>query len=78
MVSYITRPVTKAIPHFGKLNLENLIAYTPNLVFWGGASTFGLFVFAEGVPVFQDTFFKKIPFFGEHWISNPDPQDLPQ
>jgi len=37
----------------------------------------GIFVFTEGVPIFQTTFYQKIPYFGQHWISNPDPQDLP-
>ncbi|KAH3682627.1 hypothetical protein WICPIJ_006417 [Wickerhamomyces pijperi] len=74
----MVQPLTKAIPHFGKITLQNLAYYAPNLALWGGASTFGLFIFTEGVPVFQDTFFKPIPVLGQHWIKNPDPQDLPQ
>lgn len=78
MVSYISKPATKALPHLGKINLSNLWSYAPNLALWGGASTFGIFAFTEGVPIFQTTFYQKIPIFGSHWIHNPDPQDLPQ
>jgi ubiquinol-cytochrome c reductase subunit 10 len=78
MVSYISKPAVKALPHLGKINFSNLLSYAPNLAFWGAASTFGIFAFTEGVPIFQTTFYQKIPYFGSHWISNPDPQDLPQ
>ncbi|CCH46203.1 Cytochrome b-c1 complex subunit [Wickerhamomyces ciferrii] len=78
MVRYAAKPIYKTLPHLGKLNLQNLLQYTPNLTFWGASSMLGIFVFTEGVPIFQTTFYQKIPYFGQHWISNPDPQDLPQ
>ncbi|SCU92149.1 LAFA_0F08350g1_1 [Lachancea sp. 'fantastica'] len=78
MVSYVSKLAAKTAPHFGKLNLSNIIAYTPNLLFWSGASWAGLFVFTEGWPLFQDTFFKKVPVFGTHWVKTVDPEDSPQ
>ena len=68
----------KTAPYFGSLNLGNLIAYAPNLALWGGASAAGVFVFTEGWPKFQDTFYKKIPFFGSHWVVEIPPEDSPQ
>lgn len=44
---------------------------------WGGASAFGLFVFVEGWPTFQDAIFKKIPIVGSHWNDNTPPEDKP-
>lgn len=42
---------------------------------WGGASAFGLFVFIEGWPLFQETLFSKIPYFGRHWIDDTPDED---
>ena len=45
---------------------------------WGGASAAIIATFTEGWPKFQNTFYKKIPYFGSHWIVEKDPEDLPQ
>ncbi|CAL9727646.1 cytochrome b-c1 complex subunit 10, mitochondrial [Monosporozyma unispora] len=65
--SYNTRLNTRISPHLGKLSFKNLLNYSPNLMLWGGASAIGLFVFVEGWPLFQQTFFSKIPVVGKHW-----------
>jgi len=52
-------------------------AYIPDLIFWGGAAAGGIAAFTEGWPLFQQTFYDKIPYFGQHWINNPDPEDVP-
>ncbi|ONH67505.1 hypothetical protein BON22_2731 [Cyberlindnera fabianii] len=77
MVQYIAKPLLKTVPHLGKLNLQTLIAYTPNLAFWTVASTFGLFTYTEGIPAFQDAIYKKLPLIGNHWINEVDPEDQP-
>lgn len=77
MVSYITRPVYKKLPNLIGLNPANVRAYVPDLVLWGVAAAAGVAVFTEGVPLFQDTFYSKIPVYGKHWIHNPDPEDVP-
>ncbi|CCD27386.1 ubiquinol--cytochrome-c reductase subunit 10 NDAI_0K01950 [Naumovozyma dairenensis CBS 421] len=68
MVTYTSKINTKANPFLGRLSLRSLVAYTPNLWLWGGASLFGMFVFVEGWPTFQTEIFSKIPIFGSHWI----------
>ncbi|SCU94822.1 LADA_0G11562g1_1 [Lachancea dasiensis] len=78
MVAYVSKLAAKTAPHFGRLNLSNLLSYTPNLAIWGGASFAGIFVFTEGWPLFQDTFFKKLPVFGSHWVKEVAPEDSPQ
>lgn len=77
MVNYIAKPILKAIPHFGKINSQNFSKYAPNLAIWGTTSVFIIFTFTEGIPIMQTTFFQKFPILGQHWIHNPDPQDLP-
>ncbi|KAG7661023.1 QCR10 [[Candida] subhashii] len=77
MVAYIRAPVYKTVTNFGKLNLNVIKDYVPNLIFWGGAAGAGVAVFTEGIPLFQTTFYQKIPYFGEHWVYNPDPEDIP-
>lgn len=52
-------------------------SYIPDLIFWGAAAGAGVATFTEGWPLFQQTFYEKIPFFGQHWIHNPDPEDVP-
>lgn len=42
---------------------------------WGGASLVGLFVFVEGWPLFQQTFFRRIPVVGEHWAQKSPEED---
>ncbi|SCV01349.1 LAME_0G15654g1_1 [Lachancea meyersii CBS 8951] len=78
MVAYVSKLAAKTTPFFGRLNLSNLIAYTPNLMLWSGASWAGLFVFTEGWPLFQNTFYKKIPLAGSHWVKEVAPEDSPQ
>ncbi|CCC67047.1 hypothetical protein NCAS_0A04890 [Naumovozyma castellii] len=77
MTSYTSRLGIKPNPRLGRLSLRNLLAYSPNLMLWGGASAFGLFVFVEGWPTFQDAIFKKIPIVGSHWNDNTPPEDKP-
>ncbi|SCW04465.1 LAFE_0H14136g1_1 [Lachancea fermentati] len=78
MVAYVSRLAAKTTPYFGKLNIKTLLTYTPDLAIWGGASLAGVFVFTEGWPKFQDTFYKKIPFFGSHWDVEIPPEDRAQ
>lgn len=59
------------------LNAPVVRTYIPNFIFWGGAAAGGIATFTEGVPLFQNTFYKKIPIAGEHWVYNPDPEDVP-
>lgn len=77
MVSYVSKLASKTTPYFGKLNLKNLIDYTPNLAIWGGSSFAAIFVFTEGWPKFQNTLYKKIPYFGSHWVVEIPPEDAP-
>ncbi|KAI5955410.1 QCR10 [Candida margitis] len=77
MVSYVRGPAYKALSHFGKLNPPLVRSYIPDLIFWGGAAGAGVATFTEGWPLFQQTFYEKIPFFGQHWVHNPDPEDVP-
>lgn len=75
---YVSKLSAKTAAHFGRITFENLKSYAPNLALWGGASTFGLFVFTDGWPTFQDAFYKKIPYFGDHWVKVVAPEDSPQ
>lgn len=75
MVSYVSKVSTKVAPHFGRVTFSNLITYTPNLALWGAAWMSGVFVFTEGWPKFQDTIYKKIPYFGSHWIKEIPAED---
>ncbi|KAH3661957.1 hypothetical protein OGAPHI_006136 [Ogataea philodendri] len=54
------------------------VSYTPILAIWGVATTAGIFTFTSNWPLFQDTFYKKLPIMGKLWIKEVDPQDLPQ
>lgn len=78
MAHYVKSPSYKTIPHFAGVTPYSLRAYTPVLAFWGAAAVWGIFTFTELVPVFQQTFYQKIPYFGQHWIKELDPQDSPQ
>ncbi|CCF58002.1 hypothetical protein KAFR_0D03540 [Kazachstania africana CBS 2517] len=76
MMQYNTHFGSKVSPHLGRLNFKNLFFnYSPNLMLWGGASLVGVFVFVEGWPLFQQNFFQKIPYFGEHWKKEIPPED---
>lgn len=72
---YNTRINTKISPHLGRLTFKNFLNYFPNLMLWGGASLVGLFVFVEGWPLFQQTFFRRIPVVGEHWAQKSPEED---
>ncbi|GMG35847.1 unnamed protein product [Ambrosiozyma monospora] len=63
--------------HFGSFTPKAVLAYTPVLSAWGAAAFAGIFVFTENWPLFQDTFFKKVPVLGDHWVKEIDPQDVP-
>ncbi|CCE62562.1 hypothetical protein TPHA_0C04120 [Tetrapisispora phaffii CBS 4417] len=75
MINYISKAAFKKSPHFGRLSFGNLINYSPNLLLWGGAWAASIAVFTEGWPLFQDAFYKKIPYFGQHWIVEIPPED---
>ncbi|EGV63372.1 ubiquinol-cytochrome c reductase core subunit 10 qcr10 [Yamadazyma tenuis] len=77
MVSYIRGPAYKSIASFAGVSIPTAKKYLPNLVLWGGAAGAAVATFTEGVPLFQNTFYKKIPYFGQHWEYNPDPEDIP-
>ncbi|CCE89008.1 Piso0_001805 [Millerozyma farinosa CBS 7064] len=77
MVSYIRAPVYKSVKSIAGINLPVLKAYIPNFVLWGGAVGAGIATFTDGVPLFKDTFYSKIPVVGTHWTHNPDPEDVP-
>ncbi|KAG7867261.1 hypothetical protein KL918_002700 [Ogataea parapolymorpha] len=68
----------KKVPHFGGLTPFLLLGYAPSLALWGGATVAAIFTFTEHWPLFQDTFYKKLPIMGKLWIKDVDPQDLPQ
>ncbi|ODV95966.1 hypothetical protein PACTADRAFT_40676, partial [Pachysolen tannophilus NRRL Y-2460] len=67
----------KTLPHFGRFNSAGFLAYTPVLTFWGLATVFGIFTFTDNIPAFKRAIYQKIPYVGEHWIHNPDPEDVP-
>ncbi|CAH6719077.1 cytochrome b-c1 complex subunit 10, mitochondrial [[Candida] jaroonii] len=77
MVSYSKGPSYKPIPTIIGLNAPVVRKYTFTLALWGGAAAFAIATFTEGVPLLQNTFYKKIPYFGERWVYNPDPEDVP-
>ncbi|ODV81379.1 uncharacterized protein CANTADRAFT_44120, partial [Suhomyces tanzawaensis NRRL Y-17324] len=76
-LQYIRGPAYKSAQALSGINVAAIKAYLPNLAFWGAAAGAGVATFTEGVPLFQTTFYEKIPYFGNHWIYNPDPEDIP-
>lgn len=74
---YIKGPIYKSVKTIAGVNLPLIKTYVPDLMLWGGAVGAGVAVFTEGVPLFRSTFYEKIPFFGNHWVYNPDPEDVP-
>ncbi|KAG7904187.1 hypothetical protein KL935_000326 [Ogataea polymorpha] len=68
----------KKVPHVGGVTPFLLLGYAPSLALWGGATVAAIFTFTEHWPLFQDTFYKKLPIMGKLWIKEVDPQDLPQ
>ncbi|KAM3120827.1 putative acyl carrier protein [Candidozyma auris] len=73
--TYIRGPVYRVskIP----FNFTAAKSYGKDLIFWGGAAGAAVATFTDNWPLFQQTFYSKIPYFGEHWIHNPDPEDVP-
>lgn len=59
------------------LNAPVVRNYVPNYMVWGTAAVAGVATFTENVPLFKQTFYTKIPYFGSHWEYNPDPEDVP-
>ncbi|CDK24782.1 unnamed protein product [Kuraishia capsulata CBS 1993] len=78
MSGYIKNVVSKTAPHVGQINPTTVKKWTPILGLWGGAALFGVFTFTEHWPLFQQTFFQKIPYFGDYWVHTLDPEDSPQ
>ncbi|CAI2019265.1 hypothetical protein SEUBUCD646_0H00600 [Saccharomyces eubayanus] len=76
-MAYTSKVSSKTGLHFGRISLRNLTAYAPNLMLWGGASMFALFVFTEGWPKFQDAIYKKIPLLGPTLEDHTPPEDKP-
>lgn len=76
-MQYVKGPAYKTVKSVAGLNIPLLKSYVPNLALWGGAVAGGIATFTEGIPLFQNTFYSKIPVFGEHWVYNPDPEDIP-
>lgn len=78
MVAYISSITKKTVPRLSaNVTLPVFRSYLPNYILWGGAWVFGVASFTEAWPLFQDTFYKKIPYFGKHWDPVLDPEDLP-
>ncbi|CAB4256402.1 similar to Saccharomyces cerevisiae YHR001W-A QCR10 Subunit of the ubiqunol-cytochrome c oxidoreductase complex which includes Cobp [Maudiozyma barnettii] len=77
MVAYTSGLRFKVLPHLGRINMKNLMSYTPNLMLWGGASLVGALVFVEGWPLFQRTLFSKIPILGANWQKEIPAEDRP-
>ncbi|GEQ66343.1 hypothetical protein JCM33374_g6 [Metschnikowia sp. JCM 33374] len=75
MVAYIRGPAYKVAK--SKINLSAAKAYGLNLAFWGAGAGAAVATFTDGVPLFKNTFYTKIPYFGSHWEYNPDPEDVP-
>ncbi|SGZ56261.1 CIC11C00000005041 [Sungouiella intermedia] len=75
MVSYIKAPVYKVAK--SGINLAAVKAYAGDLIFWGGAAAAAAATFTDNWPLFQQTFYSKIPYFGQHWIHEQDPEDVP-
>lgn len=74
-LQYVSGPTIKHAATFAGFHVKNIIAYTPVLAFWGAAAGFGVATFTENWPLFQKTFYSKIPVIGNHWIHEVDPED---
>ncbi|KAG7896383.1 hypothetical protein KL908_000897 [Ogataea polymorpha] len=77
-LQYVKSLKLKKVPHVGGVTPFLLLGYAPSLALWGGATVAAIFTFTEHWPLFQDTFYKKLPIMGKLWIKEVDPQDLPQ
>lgn len=70
---YIKGPAYKV----SQFALSSYKSYASDLVIWGVAGAAAVATFTDGVPLFKETFYSKIPYFGDHWVHNPDPEDVP-
>lgn len=77
MIKYIRGPAYKTVPHFGGMTIATLRTQLPNLAVWGAAAGAGVAVFTSGIPLFDAALYSKIPFVGDYWVRNPDPEDVP-
>ncbi|CAH2448103.1 Ubiquinol cytochrome-c reductase complex subunit 10 [Komagataella phaffii CBS 7435] len=77
MVNYVKGPKYTTVKKIAGLTPTQIKTTFPILAFWGGAGLFAVFTFTENWPLFQKTFFEKIPIFGQHWIKDIDPEDVP-
>ncbi|OBA24471.1 hypothetical protein METBIDRAFT_133809 [Metschnikowia bicuspidata var. bicuspidata NRRL YB-4993] len=75
MVAYIRGPAYKVAK--SGFNLSVVKAYSTSLMAWGVGGAAAVATFTDGVPLFKNTFYTKIPYFGSHWEYNPDPEDVP-
>ncbi|ODQ79065.1 hypothetical protein BABINDRAFT_147617 [Babjeviella inositovora NRRL Y-12698] len=75
MVSYVRGPSYKSVKAFNKISA--LRAYSPFLAVWGAAAGIAVLTFGEHVPLIRNTFLRHIPVVGDHYVYNPDPEDIP-
>lgn len=67
----------KSYKHLAGINFPVIKLYIPDYAIWGIAAAGAIATFTDGVPLFRDTFYSKIPYFGSHYVHNPDPEDVP-
>ncbi|GMM45600.1 ubiquinol--cytochrome-c reductase subunit 10 [Pichia kluyveri] len=73
-MAYVSGPVLKNAATFGGYHVKSIISYIPVLTIWGVAGGAALATFTENWPLFQKTFYEKIPVIGNHWIKEVDPE----
>lgn len=61
----------------GGINVQGLKNYVPDLTIWGIATGAALMAFTDGIPLFTSTLHSKMPYFGQHWVEEKDPEDIP-
>jgi ubiquinol-cytochrome c reductase subunit 10 len=74
-LQYVSGPVLKQAATVGGYHVKSIVSYLPVLAFWGAATGAGVATFTENWPLFQKTFYSKIPIIGNHWIRDVDPED---
>lgn len=77
LTQYVRGPAYKSLKSIAGINFNQVRAYIPDLILWGGAAGAGVATFTEGWPLFQKVFYQKIPIVGDNWVHNPDPEDVP-
>lgn len=75
LIQYTTGPILKKAATFGGFHIKNIVSYIPVFAFWGAAAGAGVATFTENWPLFQKTFYTKIPVIGNHWIHEVDPEE---